>query len=432
MKQSKVRIFQELLTTQINFLIFYPFALTIVTMFRNLIPTEKPSFPVWVIGGLIPFCLYFVRQKVHHFLPLVLLHGAGVGVYIVLSQFLSAEGSPINKVFFMLVGIGFVIYSIYLRLMTDDFIDSTVAMPFAVGFVAVAIFAQHYLGNREWDSYYKIPLIIVLAFYFLNYYLREYNNFLVVNASSTGILPEKEIFHTGMRLTILYTLIGTVVLICTAQYSWLQNILTILKDFISTILRFIFSLFPEKEPEEIILTKTESVQGHGMELPEAGEPALFWKIFEVVAVIALLVGLLLIIYFSLRKFAAFVTKMMQKRGIAPKNNAAYEAFDVREKCEIKKKKSHRNSPLEILVFLDAKEKIRRIYKKRASGFKPNPLMEKSQGTKEFSQERLNFYTVREMETLMDSGEFATIYEKARYSDEPCTPKDVKLMKEACR
>ena len=432
MKQSKVHIFQEFLTTQINFLIFYPFALTVVTLFRNLEPSEIPAFPIWFLGGLIPFGFYLVRQKVHHFLPLVLFHGVGVGIYYVLAQFLVSGEHSVSKVFFMLVGIGFTIYSIYLRLMTDSFMDGMVAMPFAVGFVAVAIYAQHYLGNKEWDSYYKLPLIIVLAFYFLNYYLREYSNFLVVNASSTGILPEKEIFHSGMRLTVLYTLIGVVILICTAQYSWLQNILTALKALITKILRFIFSLFPEREQEEITIIQNEIVSGQGMELPEAGEPALFWKIFEVIAVIALMVCLLLVIYFSLRKFFAFVIKMMQKRGIAPKNIVTYEAVDVREKCEIKKKINRRNSPLEMLGFLDAKEKIRRIYKKKASGYKPSPLMEKSLNQKEFSQEKLGFYTVREMESFMASGEFASIYEKARYSSEPCTAQDVKMMKELCR
>ena len=81
--------------------------------------------------------------------------------------------------------------------------------------------------------------------------------------------------------------------------------------------------------------------------------------------------------------------------------------------------------------LDSKEKIRRIYKKKASSYKPNPLAE---GAKEdnFSLERLGFYTAREMEARMEGGAFATVYEKARYSNEPCTAQDVKLMKEACR
>ena len=431
MRQNKIRIFQEILITQINFLVFYPFAMTVATLFRNMVPPERPSLLVWILAGLIPLGFHLIRNKLKQFFPLVLLHLVGIGGFVLLSFLLSPQNSSVNRTYFILVGIGFAVYSIYLRLTTEDFDDSVVAMPFAVGFVAVSLFLQHYQGNKEWDSYYKLILILIVGLFFLNYYLSEYSNFLVVNSSSTGILPEKQIFRSGMRLTFGYTLIGMVILFCTAQFSWLKQILAALKRTIVSILSFIFGLFPDHTTESEIYIDERMSGGGGLALPEAGEPALIWHILGVIAVVALLIGILVAIFFAIRRFIAFANQMMQKQGITKKDISATEAVDVREKCEIKKQKHRKSSPLELFGFLDSKEKIRRIYKKKASSYKPNPLAE---GAKEdnFTMERLGFYTAREMEKRMESGAFAAVYEKARYSNETCTAQDVKLMKEACR
>lgn len=431
MKQNKIRIFQEILITQINFLIFFPFAMTIATLFRSLVPAERPSLLIWMLAGFLPFAFHFVRNNTKHFIVLILLHLMGVGGFILLSLFLSPAGSKVNQVFFVMVGVGFTIYSVYLRLATEDFEDRVAGMPFAVGFIAVALFLQHYQGNKEWDSYYKITLILIVALFFLNYYLNEYSNFLVVNSSSTGVLPEKEIFRSGLRLTFLYTFLGVIILFCTAQYSWLKQILSALKQLIVTFLTFFFGLFPDNT-EEVEIYIDQQYSGNGsMQLPEAGEPSLIWHVLGIIAVIVVLLAILVAVFSALRRFIAYAREMMQKQGFTKKDISATEAVDIREKCEIRKTKARKANPLELFGFLDSREKIRRIYKKKSSSYKPNPLTE---GVKEmeYTPERLSYYTAREMEKRMESGSFASIYEKARYSNEPCTAQDVRKMKEACR
>ena len=121
MKQNRIRIVQELLITQINFIVFYPFCLTIATIFNDIIPAERARLSVWMLGGLVFFAMYFIRIYAKNFIVLALLHGICLGMMILLGQILSPRNSASNSTFFVIVGVGFVIYSIYLRLQTEDF-----------------------------------------------------------------------------------------------------------------------------------------------------------------------------------------------------------------------------------------------------------------------------------------------------------------------
>ena len=67
------------------------------------------------------------------------------------------------------------------------------------------------------------------------------------------------------------------------------------------------------------------------------------------------------------------------------------------------------------AFLDAGQKIRRMYQKKINAC----------GLAKMS---LPFYTARDAEKLLDVEGMAEIYEKARYSDVPCTDGDVRQMK----
>ena len=437
MRQNKIRIFQEVLVTQMNYFVFYPLAMTLSTLFQDLVAEERPSMLIWMLGGLISFSYYFARKTLHNLVPLFAFHAAGLGVTYGLS-FLLSPNSSVNRGIFVMVGIGFVCYSIYLRLMTEDFEDRPILMPAAVGIIAVSLFMQHYRENMAWDSYYTLSLILVVALFFIANYVKEYLNFLTVNASSSGILPEKEIFRSGLYMTTIYTAIGAAVLLMTSQLSWLKVILGTLRQAIYNVISFISSLFPNKSDGEVHIINDEKVGGGaGFQFPEPGERSPIWDVIEIFVYIILILGVLLLIFYGIKNFFGFANKMMDKRS--NKKDGVIrttEEIDVREKCEIHKSKEKKNRSLkDIFGFLDSGERIRQIYKKQAASFKPSPLMNdpyKKSAQKEFSQEKLSYYTVREMERYMNSEPFAEIYEKARYSNEECTPQDVKRMKEACR
>lgn len=439
MKHSKIYLLQEMLVAQINNLILYPIVLTLVMLFKDLTAPVRPSLTLWILCGFLFTFFYLARCRAKNFISFMAVHIAVIAFIIFLCQasawiplsIFQTLQNGVNRFMLIAVFIGFAIYSVYLR-MHEATDSETMPMPMAVGVAAVALFLQHYQGFEKWDSYYSLPLILVFVLYFLHYYVKEYLNFLIVNASSTGVLPEKEIFSSGIRLAGIYTLMGALILFFTSQLTWLKEFLGFLRQIIYNIIRFIFSHMPQKESEvEIIIDEKQS--GNGLEmLPEGGEPSIIWDILAIAAIIGLAVVLLFALYKAILKAIEYVKAAMNKSVRTHEKEMTDIHDDVREKCEKTRTKKKRQS-LDLFGFMDTKERIRRIYKKTASSYKPVLLSEEEAKTKKrFTPEKLSFYTAKEMEREMQSGSFSEIYEKARYSDEVCTGQDVKRMKELCR
>ncbi len=442
MKINRINLLKEFLVSQINNLIFYPIALTLISFCSGFIPPIRTSLILWMLYGTFPLLLYYVRCRAKKLISFITFHLLYVGGVILLAygggslpfSLFACLNNPVNRLMMMISCIFFVHYSIYQRIHNKAELE-IVSMPVIVGIASVALYLQQYHGIYKWNSYYTMTLIIILAFYFIQYYLKEYLNFLVVNASSTGMLPEKEIFFSGLRLTSFYTLSGVLVLIAASQYTWLKNLLNMFTNFIGASFVLLQKLFSKTEtpakPAELIATESTSNDGVKMMLPDGNKTALIWKILEVITVIAVFVA---IIFLLIKLFLTLISiiKRIMNRNIKTQEAELTATRDVREKCEKTRSQKHSLQPRELFGFLDAKERIRRIYKKKAASYKPLRFNEReTQKQKSFSPERLMYYTAKEMECEMHSGSFAEIYEKARYSNEECTGLDVKRMKEMC-
>lgn len=445
MKQNKLYLVQELLVTQINNLIFYPITLTLVTLLGAFITPVRTGLLLWMFCGLIFPILYLVRCNIKRIIPFFAIHltvaACGLLLFFHYERWpfggIQTLDNVVNRLMLLAMIIGYTIYSILLRLHEKTDSDN-IPMPVAVGISAVALFLQHYQGNREWDAYYTISLIMVLAFYFLQFYLREYLNFIKVNAGSTGVFPEKEIFRSGFRLTFLYTAIGVLILLGTSQLTWLKSLLDMVKQFLSVIVRFIFSFvdLPELNPaDELRITEPISNENGGERLlPDAvAEPAPVWTFLEYIVIFVIVVAGLFVLFITLRELFVYIRWVMSRRTASHEQELVDETRDVREKCDTSRTNRSKRQLSELFSFLDARERIRRIYKKKAQNY--NPLILGEENTKEkrhFRPERLMFYTAKEMEKEMQAQPFAEIYEKARYSNEACTAQDVKRMKELCQ
>lgn len=439
MKHSKIYLLQEILVAQINNLILYPIGLTIVMLFKDLTSPVRPSLTLWILCGFLFTFFYLARCRAKNFISFMAIHLAVIAfiifickasAWIPLGSFQTLQNG-VNRFMLIAVFIGFTIYSVYLRL--HEATDSeTMPMPLAVGVAAVALFLQHYQGYEEWDSYYSLSLIFVFVLYFIHYYVKEYLNFLIVNASSTGVLPEKEIFRSGIRLAGIYTVIGALILFFTSQLTWLKEFLSFIKQIVYSIIRFIFSHFPQREAEAEMFVDERQNGGNGFEmLPEGGEPSIIWDILAVIVLVGLAIVLLYSLYKAILRAIAYVKAAMNKSVRTHEKEMTDIHDDVREKCE-KARPKKKKQALDLFGFIDAKERIRRIYKKKASSYKPVILSEEEAKTKKrFTPEKLCYYTAKEMEREMQADAFSEIYEKARYSNEVCTGQDVKRMKELC-
>ena len=428
MSQSKIRIFKEFLITQYNFLVFYPFVMTFTVLMQAIMPPERPRLWVWLLGGLVGFGLYLVRTQIDNFILVISLHVLALVVQAALAQNVNANDNPMNIALYLVFSIGFICYSLKLRFGADDYEDHQISPFFATGAFAFLLLIQRYVSEYEWTNYFLYPVIVLIAVFFVVSYINEYLNFLTVNVNSTGVMPEKEIFRSGIGLACVYTFGGVLVLLATSRLAWLRVIM----EFVRRVIIFMASLFsrelsngPIQEVEQYEFTGEENAGGFS-----SGGSSWIWEVLTVIILIALAVILLYVLYKVFRYLVQVFNEAVKNKRKDAGINELHEIIDVREKLDLSKGKNHRRKPSELFGFLSAQERIRRIYKKKVSQYKPNRLLgSEKQRKDDFTEERLKYYTAREMEDRMEVS-FAEIYEKARYSEEECTSKDVKAMEGA--
>lgn len=104
--------------------------------------------------------LYYARKRCKHLSVLLLLHGLVLACFYIIP---AANG--VNRGIRLLVGAGFVIYSLWLRFRTEDFASDPLPLPLAAGIAFLCLFLQHYQGNNVWDLYYRMSLILVFLLY---------------------------------------------------------------------------------------------------------------------------------------------------------------------------------------------------------------------------------------------------------------------------
>ena len=388
--------------------------MTAATLLNALEPQKRPSMVVWMLLSVFYVFLYYVRKRCKHLPVLLLLHGLAVVVLYALP----AE-TGVNRGVRLLVGTGFVIYSLHLRFRTEDFDSDPLPLPLVFGISFFCLFLQHYQGDAAWDLYYRLSLILVFLLYAVILFLQSYEDFLTLNRLSTGRIPFREIFRSGLRSTAAFVLFSGMILILISQFAWLKPFLQVLRSGLLMVLRFLFGLLPADtaEPEAII----EQSAGSGeMPLPPSEEPFILWVILEYIAIIALLIAAVYLLYRGFRRLVAFLQEKWQFSEISGEESAP-EDTDKRERLEAP---GAHNDPsgrkkFSFLFHPDAAQKIRRLYQKKIS-------------TCGLAKERIPFYTARDAQKDLGITGMAEIYEKARYSDFPCTEEDVRSMKNKLR
>lgn len=401
---------KELLTDLMNQLCFYPLAMTAATLLAALAPESRPSLAVWLLGALPVFFLSYVRKRCRHLPVLLLMHGVVLTLFYVLPA-----ANEVNRWIRLLVGTGFVVYSMWLRFRTEDFEAEPLPLPLAAGIALLCLFLQHYQGTAAWDLYYRLSLILVLLLYAVILFLQSYENFLAVNRLSTGKIPFREILHSGLHSTTSFVFLSGILLLAVSQFAWLKPFLQLMRSGLVMILRFLFALIPTGSADPGV-TPEQTITGGDMPPVEAEDPFFLWELLEYAAMIALLVVCLFLVYRGIRKLVSFLRDRMQI-SFTEAFPGQQEDTDKREKLELSGDRPSSRTVKKRFSFLfpDAGQKIRRIYLKKIS----------SCG---LAKDRLAFYTARDAEKSLNSEGMASIYEKARYSGVPCTEEDVRQMK----
>ena len=156
---------KEILTDLMNQLCFYPLALTASTLLAALAPASRPSLALWMLGALPVFFLYYTRKRCKHLSVLLLLHGLVLACFYIIP---AANG--VNRGIRLLVGAGFVIYSLWLRFRTEDFASDPLPLPLAAGIAFLCLFSAALSGKQRLGSllsYESDPGVFIVCCHFV-------------------------------------------------------------------------------------------------------------------------------------------------------------------------------------------------------------------------------------------------------------------------
>lgn len=436
MDHAKINYMREFAVTQMNHWALFPVYLFLTGFFKSFTVCDEPVAAVWLAAGLLPILFYVCRVGVARicahrklfFLQPVFLLASHLGVVLAFAGLMPHETEAV-RFLHMLTGTCYGIYSVFLRLRQEDFQDGEIFMPVAAGLSAGACFLTGSMGHGAWENYYLFALIGVFGLYFISTYLKRFLGFVAVNESSAGHIPEREIFLSGGRLVLAFTAFAVAVLFLFSGMEWLYAILKAIKELLLEVLRFLFSLLPEPAPGTVApeavnpITEDRNVFWAA---EESTQPFFLWRILEAAMLLAILAFIMAGACRLLCQLIVFIKSRMAYMPGA-EDKAQGGIVDIREKCDIRKKKPGLDGREPWKIF-SPRERIRRLYRRHI-------LNAQSQGsalTGSCTIKNPALLTAREWGMLLGESGMPAVYEKARYSQEACTETDVRRMREYCK
>ena len=414
MNLKKVQFANEILIEQMNHWALFPIALAIMGISVNPL-LKNPTLLLWIVISLIPFALFMIRVKVEQIAPFILMHLLVLIVSILI---------PVEYGGYRFLTVGFTIYycatSLRMRYKKNTEYTSPIQLQVSIGITLVSMLIfQKDVATTRWLMYYTIPLIAVIALFFIIFYIQRYLDFLNVNKSSAGILPAKDMFHSGLGLVLGYTGLSVVFMLIIMNIKSFSAWGEVIKSAFMKFLKWLISFLPESDDRFRPMEKDTSTMGSGV-FGDGGRTYLIWEILQYLFLLALFIGVVVLLVKLILKLIEFVQgrfKQTAKREVEED-----EFFDFREKVEIEKPVVKKKiNPFDAF---SPTERIRRMYKKK--------LLASTYRMSEAERDKLGIRTAKEWESFLQTKGMAAIYEDARYSGRSLTAEDVKRMKDACK
>lgn len=417
MRRKMIETGYELLIIMSNHLLMIGFGMAVIGLF----PQESHCLWLWALMGILPAALYGVRIGVHNFFLFFALHLLFPAILIFLPL------GVLQKVIALVITIVYVVWSIRIRLKSQKYGEEMLAPMFVICAFVGFVLLDNLQAKRGWESIYLCLAILYIAGYYLYCFINQYLLFLRVNESSAANIPEQEIFHSGMKQSLMFIAGGVAVLFLTANIGWVSYILSLVGKVLVLVLRTLISMLPTGEKGETAANEMQSMQpGFGMPTEDT-DPSRFWIIMErilMVAGVAFIIGLLLFLIIMGLKYLwkTFYT------SVKTEEKKMQSGIDIRETCVIEKNK--KTTP-NWLAFLNSRERVRKIYRKQV-------LKHKADIIGDYNVQDLEYMTAKECcEKISDNSKISAdnlkkVYEKARYSAEDISAEDMKLLKTAAK
>lgn len=414
MNLKKVQFANEILIEQMNHWALFPIALAIMGISVNPL-LKDPTVILWFVCSLFPLALFFIRSKMDKVAPFIVCHLMLIGIAILV---------PVSYGGYRFLTVGFTAYyvisSIRMRYKKNTIYTSPIQLQVSIGITLVSMLLfQRDVAATIWLKYYTIPLIVVIALFYIIFFISRYMDFLNVNKSSAGILPAQDMLRSGLGLVLGYTGFCVILFLFVMNIKSFSEIRETIKNVVLKFLRWLFSFLPESDKRFTPMEQDTTPVGNGL-FGDSGRTALIWELLQYLFLLILFIAAIVLLVKLIIKLIEFVKGYFRKT--AKQEVEEDEFFDFREKVEIEKPvKKKKKNPLDAF---SPTEKIRKIYKKK--------LLESTFRMSEAERNQLGIRTAKEWENFLRTSGMARIYEDARYSGRMLTPEDVKRMKEACK
>ncbi len=413
MNLKKYQFACEIMTEQFNHWTLFSIALAIMGSVAKPTANYVPNLWMWFVCALFPFALYWVRCKFDKILPFVLLHLA-----VILVAALIPTSTITYRTIYIMTAVYYVIDSYKLRFKKNTVYSTMISAPVALGLIfGMGLICTNMIQNK-WQSYFLLSLLVVIALFFVVFYMQRYFEFLISNKSSAGYLPARDMFHSGLNLVLWFTGGCIVIFVLSMFTTVFGDVWKVVSDVFLKLLKYLISLLPESESTAMPTEQDTYVPGGMSGL--SGGTFWLWELLQFVFLIALFITIIYLLIKLILKLLDFV----QGRFKATRKTELEEdeSIDVREKIEIEKRPERKRvNPFD--RFSPA-ERIRRLYKKK--------LLNSTVVMYSSDADKLGIYTASEWEQKLQTGGMAAIYEQTRYSTREMTMADVKKMKEACK
>lgn len=393
----------------LNHLVMIAFGVTAMGMLEQ----EEHKLWLWSLLLMIPILFYWAKKRIHNLLLFYAVHLAVPAGVI----FLPVQIVP--KFLMLLISIVYVVWSIKIGIIARGHGDGVVGPVYMIAVLGITLLIETFYSQKGWEIMYLTMAIIYAAGYCMYIFISQYLGFVVANESSAANIPETEIFNKGFRDSFTYIAGVVALLVLAAKVEWLYNIdswiVTRTGNVLMRIFKFFFMGDDGKEEEINLMVPVEQESSDVEMLLEASESALPALDFEkpiIYGGILIIVGLAI---FGIVKGIKYLWKGFRKTSVISEEN---NGIDIRETCTIEKNKKEGSN---WFSFLDNREKIRKLYRKRV-------LKHKTVIIGNMVTEGLGYMTAKECCDKFAAEKLQKKYEKARYSAEEITSDDVREVK----
>ncbi len=361
-----------------------------------------------------PIISYLIRKHTRHVWSFLTLHAVMLTIYL----------AVISDIYYILAAVIYLIILTivaYYRRNNENKLENTSALLLIP--VVMLYIACYFTGMAMLQQICFILSVVYVLLYMLNKYLLNLERFAFNHEGMTNI-PFHQITNSNNVMIGFLSGLFLVVMIVFAQVPLDRLIISLGKQFIR-LLRYLISLIQFKEPEEIPEPEEEDVMIEDYPLQEPSRlMEIISEILQWVAVILMILFVVTVVLYTLYQI--------------------YQYFYLKSEETIKDK-------IEFLSPFVQRERMKREHKKRLGGLfgRSNNALIRRYFTravaanltpdevpdKSLTPSQLSGYILKEedIDDLQNRKNLITgYYEKARYSDEPCTREEVRFLKKLLR